>query len=112
LADSQHEGVDEKGGKAMKFVALWSLKESVDQVKLAEVMGRRAEFKFPKGMKSIAEYWTSKRSPAVVSIFEADDAAALMINTVAWVDALEVDIFPVSTWEEGLEKLSKHLAGE
>jgi hypothetical protein len=95
----------------MKFVALWSLKEGVDQAKLAEVMGRRAEYKFPTGMNVIAEYWSSRRSPAVVSVFEADDAAALMINTVAWVDALDVDIFPVNTWEEGLDKLSKHLAG-
>lgn len=96
----------------MKFVALWSLKEGVDQLKLAEVLGRRAEYKFPKGIKVLAEYWSSRRSPAVISVFEADDAAALMLNTVAWVDALDADVFPVSTWEEGLEKLTKHLAGE
>jgi hypothetical protein len=95
-----------------KFVALWSLKEGVDQVKLAEVMGRRAEYEFPTGMTVLAEYWSSNRSPAVVSIFEADDAAALMINTVAWVDVLDAVVFPVNTWEEGLEKLTKHLAGE
>jgi hypothetical protein len=102
----------EKGGSQMKFVALWSLKEGVDQLKLAEVIGRRAEFKFPKGMRPIAEYWSPKGSPAVINIFEADDAASLMINTVAWADALTVDIFPVTTWEEGLEKLTEHLAGE
>lgn len=96
----------------MRFVALWSLKEGVDQVKLAEIMGRRSDFEFPEGMTLIAEYWSSRRSPAVVSVFEADDAAALMINTVAWVDALDADIFPVSTWEEGLEKITRHLAGE
>lgn len=96
----------------MKFVALWSLKESVDQTKLAEIMGRRSEFRFPKGLKLIAEYWSSKGSPAVISVFEADDAASLMINTVAWADALNVDIFPVTTYEEGLEKLTNYLAGE
>lgn len=96
----------------MKFIALWSLKEGVDQAKLAEIMGRRAEWKFPEGMSLIAEYWSSKNAPAVVSIFEADDAAALVINSVAWIDALEVDIFPVVTWEEGLEKLTRYLAGE
>ena len=96
----------------MKFIALWSLKERVDQAKLAEIMGRRAEWKFPEGMSLIAEYWSSKAAPAVVSIFEADDAAALTINSVAWIDALGVDIFPVATWEEGLEKLTRYLAGE
>lgn len=96
----------------MKFVALWSLKEGVDQAKLAELVARRAEVKFPKGMNLIAEYWTPTGSPAVINIFEADDAASLMVNTVAWADALNVDIFPVTTLEEGLEALSEYLAGD
>lgn len=96
----------------MKFVALWKLKEGVDQAKLAEMMGRRAEWKFPEGIKLIAEYWSSKSAPAVISVFEADNAAALTINTVAWIDALEADIFPVSTWEEGLQGLTRYLTGE
>ena len=96
----------------MKFVALWSLKDSVDMTKMAEIIGRRAEWKYPSGMSLIAEYFTSKVSPAAISIFEADDAAALMINSVGWIDAMTVDIFPVVTFEEGLAKLSKHFAGE
>lgn len=96
----------------MKFVALWKLKEGVDQVKMAEIMGRRADWKFPEGINLIAEYWSSKNTPAVVSIFEADDAAALMINSVAWIDVLEADIFPVVAWEEGLEKLTRFVAGK
>ncbi|MFZ5809781.1 MAG: DUF3303 domain-containing protein [Chloroflexota bacterium] len=95
----------------MKFIALWSLKEGVDQAKLAEMMGRRSEWKFPEGIKLIAEYWSSRNAPVVVSIFEANDAAALMINTVGWIDVMKVDIFPVTTYEEGLEKLARHLAG-
>ncbi len=95
----------------MKFIALWNLKAGVDQVKMAEIMGRRADWKFPEGVHLIAEYWSSKNSPAVVSVFEADDAAALMINTVAWIDVLEADIFPVVAWEEGLEKLTRFVAG-
>lgn len=96
----------------MKFIALWSLKEGVDQAKLAQMMGRRAEWKFPEGIKLIAEYWSSKSKPAVVSIFEADAAAALTINSVAWIDAMEADIFPVATWEEGLQALTRYLGGE
>ena len=96
----------------MKFVTLWSLKESVDLAKLAEIIGRRAEYEYPPGIKMVGEYWTSQRSPAVVSILEADDATGLMINYAAWVDVLDVEVFPVNTWEEGLEGLSKHFAGE
>lgn len=96
----------------MKFIAMWNLKAGVDQVKMAEIMGRRADWKHPEGVRLIAEYWSSKNSPAVVSVFEADDAAALMINTVAWIDVLEADnVFPVVAWEEGLEKLTRFVAG-
>ena len=95
----------------MKFVALWSLKEGVDQTKMAEVMARRADFKMPAGVKLIAEYWSPKGSPAVINILEADNAAALLVNSVIWIDILELDIFPVVTWEEGLEFITEHLGG-
>ena len=95
----------------MKFIALWNLKEGVDQARMAEMMGRRAELKFPPGMSLIAEYWSSKGSPAAISVFEASDAAALMINSVVWIDVFNVDIFPVVTFEEGLDKLTKYLSG-
>ena len=95
----------------MKFVILCHLKPSVDQAKLAEAMGRRAEYEFPEGVKVIDEYWSSS-DPAVVGIYEADDAAALMINTVVWMDIFNMQVLPVNTWEEGLEKLTRHLAGE
>ncbi len=35
-----------------------------------------------------------------------------MLNSVAWLDALDVEIFPVVEWEEGLKKISEHLGGE
>jgi hypothetical protein len=94
----------------MKFVLLWSLKANVDQLAMAELMGRRAEYKFPKGMKVLNEYWTSKASPAVVQIIEAKESAPLMINTVNWIDVMTVDIFPVIEWEEGLKAITRHLS--
>lgn len=95
----------------MKFVILFHLKPTVDQAKLAEAMGRRAEYEFPEGVRLIGEYWSSG-DPSVVGIYEADDAAALMINAVVWMDIFSMHVLPVNTWEEGLEKIAKHLAGE
>ena len=94
----------------MKFIALWSLKDSVDQMGMAELMGRRADYKFPKGIKILGEYWTSQDSPAVIQIVEANDSAPLMINTVNWIDLMTVDIFPVVEWEEGLKAITRHLS--
>lgn len=82
--------------------------ETADQSKLAEALGRRAEWQAPEGTTQIAEYWSPKGSPTVISIFETEDAATIDIITSTWMDVLEVDVFPVVTWEEGLEKLSQH----
>ena len=94
----------------MKFVALWSLKPEVDQLALAELMGRRAEYDFPKGYKVLGEYWSSSGSANVVQIFEADDSSAITINSINWIDAMTVEIIPVVEWQEGLEAISRHLS--
>ena len=96
----------------MKFVLLWDLKESVDQAKLAEMISRRAEWQLPQGVRIEAEYWAPIHSPTVVIILEADDASALLINMLGWIDGMEATIFPVVTKEEGLEKLSRYSAGK
>ena len=96
----------------MKFVALFNQKQANDQAKMADAMGRRADYQFPTGMRLIGEYWSSSTNPSVVAIYEADDPAALMINSVSWQDMFDIQVFPVTTFEEGLEKLTKHLAGE
>ena len=96
----------------MKFATLWSLKESVDLTKLSEAVGRRADYEFPEGLEIVAEFWTSMSSPAVILIFETDNAASLMINAATWIDVFDVQVFPVNTWQEGLEGLTKHFSGE
>lgn len=89
----------------MKFVALQSLKEGVDEAKLEELLQNRAEYEFPEGIRPIAEYWGPKDSPAVISIFEADDAAPILQSTVPWMEYFETtDLFPVVSAEEGIER--------
>ena len=91
----------------MKFVALQSLKEGVDEAKLEQLLRNRAEYEFPEGIKPIAEYWGPKDSPAVISIFEADDAAPILESTVPWIDYFETtDLFPVVSVDEGLGSIS------
>jgi len=35
-----------------------------------------------------------------------------MINSTAWVDVFDVDLFPVVTFEEGLESMGRHFTGQ
>jgi hypothetical protein len=91
----------------MKFVALFDLRKDITHGKLAEVIARRAEFKFPDGLKLVSEYWSPASSPAVIATFEASDPALLLQNSIAWLDAFEVKVIPVVDWEEGEKKLAK-----
>ncbi len=89
----------------MQFVALMNLRPEVDQTKLAEALARRGEYEHPA--KLVAEYYTPNRKPAVVAIFEADDASQLLMNSMAWLDVFEIEVLPVIGWEEGLQVLAK-----
>jgi len=91
----------------MKFAVLFSLKENVTQAKILESAARRREFKFPEGVKLLEEYWTPVQSPAVIALFEATDPAALMLNSIAWVDTFEVQVVPIVEYKEGLDKVAK-----
>jgi len=94
----------------MKFMALFHLKADVNQAKIAEAIARRVEYKFPEGVELLEEYWTPVGSPAVVSIFEATSPAALMANSVTWIDTFDVHVYPITEWKEGAQKLPKLLA--
>jgi hypothetical protein len=88
----------------MYFVALYSLKEGIDQVKITEVITRRAEYEHP--MKLVAEYFSPNRNPTVISVYETDDANTLLINSLAWLDVFDIQVLPVVTWDEGMQALS------
>ena len=88
----------------MRFIALYHLKDHVDQAKIAEAVNRRAEYEHP--VELLAEYYTTNASPAVVAIYEADDADDLFMNSMAWMDVFRIEVMPVVGWEEGLRTLS------
>lgn len=91
----------------MKFLCMFDMKENVAQSKVAETIARRSEYHFPEGSKLIAEYWTPAQSPTVVAIVEAEDAAPLLQNSVAWLDVFDCRVIPVIEWKEGAQKLAK-----
>ena len=93
----------------MKVIALFDMKEGATQAKVAEAIARRTEYKFPEGTKLISEYWTPVGSPAVIAVIEATEPAALMMNSLAWLDVFDVHIYPVTEWQEGAQKLGKLL---
>ena len=89
----------------MRFVALFNMKEGVDQSKIAEIVKRRGEYDHP--VKLIEEFYTPNRRPAVIAVYETEDANQLVINSLAWIDAFDIEVIPVVGWQEGLDKLNQ-----
>lgn len=55
---------------------------------------RRAQWQYPKGTKVVGEYWPASEHLVVVSIFEADDYAAIMEISLTWGDLFQVEVRP------------------
>lgn len=89
----------------MRFVALFNMKDGVDQSKIAEIVKRRGEYDHP--VKLVEEFYTPNRRPAVIAVYETDDANQLVINSLAWIDAFDIEVIPVVGWQEGLDKLNQ-----
>ena len=70
-----------------------------------ERAARRAQWQPPEGVTIVAEYWFPTDDPSVVSIVQADDPNALVPISMAWDDLFDIEIFPVTPAEEGLELL-------
>lgn len=89
----------------MRFIALFNLKESADQSKIAEVVNRRADFDHP--VQLVEEFYTPNRAPAVIAVYETEDANQLVLNSLAWMDAFDIQVIPVVGWQEGLDTLQQ-----
>ena len=87
----------------MRFIALFNLKESADQSKIVEIVNRRADYDHP--VQLVEEFYTPNRSPAVVAVYETEDANQLVLNSLAWMDVFDIQVIPVVGWQEGLDTL-------
>jgi hypothetical protein len=88
----------------MLFVSLLSLKATTTP---EQSLPRRLQWKYPEGLKVIAEYWLQTDSPHVIVIAEADSIAPMMATTEAWSDLFNFTVVPAITAEEGLKLVSQ-----
>ena len=88
----------------MLFVALLSLKAATTP---AQTLPRRAQWKYPEGMKVIGEYVLQTDRPHVICISEADDIAPIMAAVLPWMDLFDITVVPAITAEEVLKLASQ-----
>jgi len=79
---------------------------------LNERYGRRLQWKYPQGITPVAEYWLHSSELSVFAVVEAESAEPLAAMRMEWDDLFEIDVFPVVTAEEGLERLRRTMSSE
>ncbi len=67
---------------------------------------RRVAWKYPAGMRVIAEYWLQAHDPTLpglIVVSESDDVAPIMSAIADWDDIINLTVGPALTAERGLE---------
>ena len=86
----------------MDFVALLKFRASLSAADADAALGRRAGWKYPDGIKVIAEYWPLSSAVQVISILAADSIEKIMEIFFEWDDVFDINIYPAVSAEEGL----------
>jgi hypothetical protein len=90
----------------MLFVAMLTPSAGTAQERLT----RRLQWKYPEGIRVVAEYWLQTPDPSVIAVFEADAVAPIMAATTPWDDLADITVVPAVTAEEGLRLAQQMMA--
>jgi hypothetical protein len=63
---------------------------------------RRASWKYPAGVKVIAEYWPASADVQVVSIFSTDKFESIFEFELEWTDVFDIDVSPAVSADDEL----------
>jgi hypothetical protein len=85
----------------MLYVATLTFHAGLTKEQRDNALARRAEWKYPEGLKVIGEYWPAT-PPHVISIFEASSYEPIMELMFTWQDVFDFTVSPATTPQEGL----------
>ena len=86
----------------MLFNAVCTIHSHLSQEQRHAGLARRAEWKFPQGMKVHHETWRAT-APEVLVTFECDSYEPIMSITLDWQDFFQMSFSPCTTPEQGLQ---------
>jgi hypothetical protein len=84
------------------YVAILRFRPSVSSAERDAALGRRASWKYPDGIRPIAEYWPLSVEAQVVTIFAAERFEPVMEVVFEWNDVFDVSVTPAISADEGL----------
>jgi hypothetical protein len=87
----------------MDYVGRLTFRSSVGAAERDAALMRRATWNYPSGIQMVAEYWPMAADIQVVTIFSADDIAAVWELVAEWEDVFDIDVSPAISAEDGLK---------
>ena len=87
----------------MDYVGRLTFRSSVGAAERDAALMRRATWNYPSGIEVVAEYWPMAADIQVVTIFSADDIAAVWELVAEWEDVFDIDVSPAISAEDGLK---------
>ena len=87
----------------MDYVGRLTFRSSVGAADRDAALMRRATWNYPSGIQVVAEYWPMAADIQVVTIFSADDIAAVWELVAEWEDVFDIDVSPAISAEDGLK---------
>jgi hypothetical protein len=85
-----------------------SIRSHLDKNERNAAYARRAEWKYPEGIKVLGEWWRAS-APQICVVFEAQQYDPILALTSEWSDFMEMDISPCTTPDAGLAAARKFL---
>jgi hypothetical protein len=86
----------------MDYVGRLTFRSSVMAAERDAALMRRTTWQYPAGIRVIAEYWPLAADVQVITIFSADDVAAVWELVAEWEDVFDIDVSPAVSAEDGL----------
>ncbi len=87
----------------MDYVGRLTFRSTVGAAERDAALMRRATWEYPSGIQVVAEYWPMAANLQVVTIFSADDIAAVWQLVAEWEDVFDIDVSPAISAAEGLK---------
>jgi hypothetical protein len=86
----------------MLFSAVSTIHSHLSQTERHQGLARRAEWKWPAGVKVVHEVWRAS-APEVITAFECDSYEPIMAIQLAWQDFMQINVSPATLPEQGLQ---------
>jgi hypothetical protein len=97
----------ERRAAVVLYVLMAKWKDGLTREQMDGALEKRSQWKYPKGVTIVGEYWLSTSSPAVITVFEATEYEPIMEIALAWRDVFDITTVPATMSEEGLRIASK-----